>query len=134
MTAIERAVDPAHIRYIEQTLCRQAEIRSRVTDDDLLGKEGVLYQVYGAHQIDLSAEVKRRTGIWSAEPIVKGSAAANALVRLAASILAIDPKELPKEKFERVVDLVTKRGVSDVPGSIDHAVCLLADDLEPFIG
>ncbi len=77
---------PAHICYIEQDLGRQVETRTRVTDDDLVGKEGCLFQVYGAHQIDLSAEVRRRTGIWSAEPIIKGSAAANALVRLAASI------------------------------------------------
>ncbi len=42
--------DPAHLRYTEQDLGHQIEIRTRVTDDDLLGKEGVLNQVYGSHQ------------------------------------------------------------------------------------
>jgi hypothetical protein len=39
------------------------------------------------HRVDLSPELRSRTGIWGADPIVKGSAAINTLLKFAATLL-----------------------------------------------
>ena len=43
--------DPAQIRFLEQQLGVEAEQVDRVTDDMLVGREGLLYRVYAAHRI-----------------------------------------------------------------------------------
>jgi hypothetical protein len=85
--------DRVQIRFLEQQLSInaprkvEAEYVERVTDDMLAGYEGRPYLVSMKHKVDLSPELRGRTGIWAADPIVKGSAAINTLVKFAATLL-----------------------------------------------
>jgi hypothetical protein len=82
--------DRAPIRFLEHRLSTDAikveAVRvERVTDDMLAAYEGKLYHVSVKHTVDRSPELRGRTGVWTADPIVKGSAAINTLVKLAAT-------------------------------------------------
>lgn len=77
--------DPAQIRFFEDFAGHETTLVERITDESLLGKSGLLLRVHAAHQMDLSPDVKEKTGIWSADAITAGSAGANALVRQAAN-------------------------------------------------
>lgn len=121
--------DAAQIRFLEQQLGVPAEEVDRVTDDMLLGKEGVLYRVFASHRIDLSPEMRNKTGFWAAEPIVKGSAAIHALVKFAATLLPYPEKKLTRETVNLVGDLLTTAKVYDVRGTLWEAVWILAGEL-----
>src|SRR5258705_2331392 len=69
--------DAPQLRFLEQQLKVVAKPVQRVTDDMLAGYDGLLYHVTLPHQIDLSSELRKRTGIWAADPITKGSSAIN---------------------------------------------------------
>jgi hypothetical protein len=122
--------DAAQIRFLEQQLGVKAEQVDRVTDDMLVGREGVLYRVYASHRIDLSPEMRTKTGFWSAEPIVKGSAAINALVKFAATLLPYPEKKLTREIVNAVGDRLTRGRVQDVRGTIWEAVWLLSGEIQ----
>ncbi len=121
--------DPAQIRFLEQQLKVMCEEVDRVTDDMLVGREGALFRVYAAHRIDLSPEMRNKTGFWSAEPVVKGSAAINALVKFAATLLPYPEKKLTREIVNLIGDQLTRKRVYDLRGTLWQAVWLLAGDL-----
>jgi hypothetical protein len=58
--------DHAQIRFAAQFFEAEIQELARVTDDALLGHKGLLIHVTGQHQVDLSPEVRARTGVWSA--------------------------------------------------------------------
>jgi hypothetical protein len=122
--------DPAQIRFLEQQLDVKTQQVDRVTDDMLVGEEGVLFSVYASHRIDLSSEIRNKTGFWSAEPIVKRSAAINAIVRFAATLLPYAEKKLTREIVHAVGDRLTKNRIDDVRGAVWEAVWILSGEIE----
>jgi hypothetical protein len=127
--------DPAQIRFLYQQLdILEEDVQQvdRVTDDMLLGKEGQLFRVFAAHRIDLSPEMRNKTGFWSAEPIVKGSAAINCIVKLATTLLPQPEKKLNRDLLNRIGDELTRKPVEDVRALIWRAVWLLEFPPEPF--
>jgi hypothetical protein len=129
--------DEPQIRFLEQQLGSRTAPRKRidvqrVTDDMLLGNdEGKLYHVFMKHRIDLSDLVRKDTGIWSAEPIVKGSAAINTIVRHAATLLPDVKTPLKREVLDRIGDELTREKISDIRGLIWQAVWMLSGDNPP---
>jgi hypothetical protein len=119
------------IRFLAQHFNAKAETVERVTDDMLAGFEGKIFVVSAKYKVDLSPELRSRTGMWSAEPIVKGSAAVNAIVRHAATLLPGREKTLKRDVIDRVGDLITKGRTDDMRGLIWNAVWLLSGDLAP---
>lgn len=119
--------DPAQTRFLEQMLRTEAEDVERVTDDMLTGQQGRLYRVYAAHRVDVSPEVRGRTGFWSADPVAKGSAAIHALVRYAASL--VSNGKLTRETLELVGNRLVKKKVHDLRGLLWHAVWMLSDEV-----
>jgi hypothetical protein len=108
--------DRAQIRFLEQRLSTDANkveaVRvERVTDDMLAGYEGKLYHVSMKHKVDLSPELRGRTGVWAADPIVKCSPAINALVKFAATLIPGREKTLKREIVDRIGKDITKKGV-----------------------
>ena len=79
--------DAVQIRFVEQLTGLPCETVESVSDDDLFGRDGVLYRVLTSGSLKLSPQVRSKTGIWSLTPIASGSASANALVRAAGAIL-----------------------------------------------
>jgi hypothetical protein len=122
--------DPAQIRFLEQQLDVKTQQVDRVTDDMFVGEEGVLFSVYASHRIDLSSEIRNKTGFWSAEPIVKRSAAINAIVRFAATLLPYAEKKLTREIVHAVGDQLTKNRIDDVRGAVWEAVWILSGEIE----
>lgn len=105
--------DPLQVRFVEQLtgLSREVSedgseiVHSVVTDDDLLGKEGILYRVLFPHSVDLSPQVRNRTGVYSLAPITPGSASANALVRAAADHAG---EKLDRDRLDAVARQIGK--------------------------
>jgi hypothetical protein len=122
--------DPAQLRFMEQQLNKEITYVDEVTDEMLLGYEGLLVWVSAEHHIDISPDVKRHTGIWDAGPILKGSAGAHAIVRHAALILKITEK-LSRETMDFVATEITKHGLEDVRGALWLAVWALTGDTTP---
>jgi hypothetical protein len=105
--------DPAQVSWLEQRLQVSATPIEKVTDASVLGKSNLLLKVYMDKQVDLSDQVRDSVGIWSAQPLVKGSAGLTAAIKYAANLLQI--KELPKD----YVSLVAYRlGKKDHPSLI----------------
>lgn len=123
--------DPAQIRFMEQQLGIPSEVVDRVTDDMLVGQAGRLYRVYATHRIDLSPEMRNKTGFWEARAIVKGSSEIAALVKHAATLIAFPEKKLTRELINLVADKLTKGRIYDVRGTIWEAVWLLSGDVLP---
>jgi hypothetical protein len=121
--------DRAQIRFLEQRLDREAVVVEKVTDAMLMGKESLLYRVNAPHRLDLSPDVKNKTGIWSADALTKGSAGINALVKFAASLLGLDAK-LPRESVEIVGTEVTRSAIEDIPGAVWQSVWLLSGEVK----
>jgi hypothetical protein len=121
--------DRAQIRFAEQLLDLVCQDREIVKDDDLLGKdENLLLRVTSSNCIDLSPDVKKKTGIWSIQPLESGSAGMNALVRVASEILG---EEKPvKEKLEAVSREVCRESeIVDIRGALWEAVWQLTGDV-----
>jgi hypothetical protein len=121
--------DRAQIRFLEQLVNKKAQMVDRVTDDMLLGHEGLIFHVTMKHQVDLSPELRARTGIWAAEPITKGSAAINTLVKFAATFVPGGDKDLKREVLDRVGDELTKKKIIDLRATIWKAVWLLTGEV-----
>jgi hypothetical protein len=116
--------DPAQVRFAEQVLGIPAVHLDVLRDEDVLGKEGSrLYHIDHARGLDLSPNTKLTVGIWSLEPIEKGSAGANALVKFAASLLDI-PVE--RKVAQLIADELVSEELGDIRAAIWQAVWLLS--------
>jgi hypothetical protein len=127
--------DRAQIRFLEHRLSTDANevvaVRvERVTDDMLAGCEGKLYHVSMKHKVDLSPELRGRTGVWAADPIVKCSAAINALVKFAATLIPGREKTIKREIVDRIGEDITKKGVPDMAAELCR-VSLWLEAIEP---
>ncbi len=120
--------DRVQVRFLEQYLNQEAVDTEKVTDDLLLGTETCLRRVSATHRLDLSPDVKARTGIWSADPLTKGSSGLNALVKFAGSLLEIE--KLSRESVELVGAEVMRKPIDDIPGAIWQAVWVLTGPME----
>lgn len=121
--------DPAQLAFIAEELETPIEEVDRVTDDMLVGQSGHLYKVFAGHRIDLSPEMRSKTGFWSAEPITRGSAAINVIVKYAAAILPFEGK-LTREQVDIVGDQVVKNRIVDVRVAISESMWLLTGEIK----
>jgi hypothetical protein len=112
-------------RFAEQVLGIPCAYAEAVGDEDLLvDDQPKLFRVLSAKHTTLSPQVKDQTSFWSLDPIEKGSAGANAIVRYAATILDADKPE--KELVERLADHLAASGtIEDVRVALWTAVWLL---------
>jgi hypothetical protein len=117
--------DEAQVRFMSHWLDVEPFRVDRITDETLLGKEKLLLHVPAKYLIDVSPEVRQRTGFWSADPITKGSAAINALVKFAVTLLD-DGKERKREIIEIIGDEMTRKPIDDIRGAM--WACGLAAD------
>lgn len=123
--------DAAQLRLLSDELDVEIERVDRVTDDMLVGQTGNLFHVFAGHRIDLSPEMRGKTGFWSAEPIVKGSAAINVIVKYAAAILPFQGK-LTREQMDIVGDgvLYGMKKIISVNAAIAEAMWLLTGEIK----
>ena len=70
-----------------------------------------LFRVESPRFVILSPQIKEATGFWSLDPLVKGSAGANAIVRYAATLLGIEKPD--KDLVERFADMLATEGAMD---------------------
>ena len=82
--------NPPQIKFAERYLTdiHQADVKCQsvelVNDDMVQGKdEPLLYRVDRLRHIELAPNVKSKVGLWSLDPIERGSSGANAIVRFA---------------------------------------------------
>jgi hypothetical protein len=122
--------DVPQVRFLEQRLKVTAKPVQRVTDDMLAGYSGLLYHVTLPHQVDLSPELRQRTGIWAADLITKGSSAINTLVKFAASRITHE-HVLNRETIDRVANELLKTQFLDIRALICKAVSILLGSLPP---
>jgi hypothetical protein len=121
--------DPAQVRFAEQILGIPCHHVDQLRDEDILGKEGLLlYRVDAPRNLELSPNTKALVGVWSLEPIEKGSAGAYALVRYAATLLDIP---INKVLVQRTADELLTKDVEDVRATIWQAVWLLTGPCPP---
>lgn len=131
--------DAHQIRFAEQFLSLahntkvEHEAVELVIDDMLLGKdEPKLYLVERSSFIDISPNVKGKTGIWSLDLIEKGSAGINAIVRHAARLLELEKPD--KSLMLRVGNEIIKDSdtkgrrylVGDIRAAVWNAVWMLS--------
>src|SRR5271157_5721935 len=57
--------DAIQIRFMEQLTGLQCETRERVCDDDLFGKDGILIRLLTGNTLELSAQLRAKTGVWA---------------------------------------------------------------------
>jgi hypothetical protein len=109
-------------RLAEQVLgvyCQQADTLS--DSDMLVDDQPKLFRVFSAKHVTLSPQVKDMTSFWSLDPIEKGSAGANAIVRYAATLLDVDKPS--KDVVERLADhLATSGTIEDIRVALWTAV------------
>ena len=112
--------DKAQIRFAEQVLGIDCVEVQKITDEDVLGhEEHLLLRVSSSHQIDLSPDIKKKTGIWSIHPLDGGSAGMNALVRFACETIGDKPD---KEKIAAISAQMCKEGeITDIRGALWEA-------------
>lgn len=123
--------DPVQVRFAEFLLNTPAVEQESLKDENFLGQEGnLLYHIRHIRHLDVSDNVKPKIGIWSLNPIVRGSAAASSLVRFAAQLQG---GEFSKERLKEVADEITKEESNDLRATLWRAVWLLTDPHpEPF--
>jgi hypothetical protein len=98
--------DAAQLRFLSEELGVEIERVDRITDDMLVGQSGRLLHVFAGHRIDMSPEMRGKTGFWSAEQITKGSAAINVIVKYAAALMG--QAKLTREQLDIVGDQVIR--------------------------
>jgi hypothetical protein len=119
--------DPAQVRFAEQILGVPCKFVETLHEEDLLGKEEpLLYRVDSARCMELSPNTKALAGIWCLDPIEKGSAGANAIVKYAATILDLAAEA---KLVQRVADQLLAREITDVRAAIWDAAYLLTGPL-----
>ena len=114
--------EPLQVRFAEQALgmpCRPAE---RVDDASLLEGGPCLLSVTTGRVVDLSDAVRARASMWSLGPVRRGSAAALAIARHAASLLGREPG---REEARAVADELAAGGVGDIRAAVWRAAWLL---------
>jgi hypothetical protein len=121
--------DSAQLSFLSDELNSPVEKVDRVTDDMLVGESGKLFHVYAAHRIDLSPEMRGKTSFWSAEPIIKGSAAIHVIVKYAAGILAY---KISRDEITIVSEAVARnlKTISSVNVAIWEAVWVLTGEVK----
>jgi hypothetical protein len=125
--------DPMQIRFAEQFLSAHFTVPIKheavacVNDEHVLGKdEPQLLLVERSSLIDLSPNVKAKTGIWSLDLIKPGSAGVNAIVRSAAELMGMEKPD--KATVQRVADEIVD-GLYDIRAGIWDAAWLLSGPL-----
>lgn len=122
--------DPTQERFVERFLGLTSQLKDNIRDEDLLGlSDPVLFRVEHARNLELSPQVRNKTGLYSLEPLTKGSAGVFAIVREAATILGM---EYNQELVANVADLLCKEPIYDVPATVWQAVWLLTGPILEF--
>jgi hypothetical protein len=119
--------DRAQLRFMEQCTGVEAVTVEKITDDAVLGQDGLLLRVYASHRVDLSPDVKAKTGIWSADSILRGSSGANAIVKQAAVMLGL--QKIDHEIVEQISWTFPKEGIDDIRGSLWHSIWSLTGEV-----
>lgn len=119
-------------RLAEQILDTPCVYTETLTDADMLA-DGTpkLFRIFSSKAAStLSPQVRDNTTLWSLDPIEKGSAGANAIVRYAATLLGIDKPD--KELVERFADQLATSGlIQDIRVALWSAVWLLTGPNPP---
>jgi len=118
--------DPVQTRFAEQFFgvpCKEVDV---VRDEDILKDTPTLYQVLISKSIEISPELRLKTGIWSLSPVVKGSASATAVIKSAMEILDV---KLDKESVNRACDILTEEEIGDVRAALWNAVWVIAGEI-----
>lgn len=116
--------DAAQVRFVEQLLDKPCQFMEHLTDNELLAEDSSrLFRVEASRFVNLSPNLQAKVGFWSLEPIERGSAGANAIVRYAATILGIEKPD--KTRIQRTADLLASEGIEDLRVAIWKAVWLL---------
>ena len=123
--------DRAQVLWMEHVAGIPSVQVAKVTDEMLLSKDASLYRVRLDHHIDISSDVKARTGIWSADPIIKGSAALNHLVKFAHTLLPHNPPALTREQVATVGAAVMRYDVVLVQAAIGRAMTAICGPMLP---
>ena len=123
--------DFAQQRLAEQILGTPCVFAEVLTDADMLvDSEPKLRHVLSSKAATLSPQVRDNTAFWSLDPIEKGSAGANAIVRYAATLL--DMEKPNKDHVERVADTLASSGtIEDIRVALWTAVWLLTGPMPP---
>jgi hypothetical protein len=117
--------DAVQQRFAEQVIGVPCKLVETVVDEDLLVDEHPkLFRVMSSKVVTLSPQVRDSTAFWSLDPIEKGSAGANAIVRYAATLLDIEKPD--KDLVERHADTLAASGtIVDLRVALWSAVWLL---------
>ena len=118
-------------RLAEQILGLSCVFADTITDANLLVDDTPkLFRVFSSKAVTLSPQVKYNTAFWSLDPIERGSAGANAIVRHAATLLDMDKPD--KDLVERLADtLATSGTIEDIRVALWTAVWLLTGTMPP---
>ena len=115
--------DPAQVRFAEQVLGMSCQLVEKVDDMVLLSGGPCLLHIATPKAADLSEAVRVATAFWSLGPMTRGSAGATALVRHAASLLAMEEPE--RGALRRLADRLAGDGIDDIRVAVWKAVWLL---------
>lgn len=124
--------DAIQIRFVEQLTGLQCETRERVTDDYLFGKDGILVRLLTANGLDLSPQLRSKTGVWALVPVTPGSVSTNAIVRIAAEILGAKLKKEELDSTSRYVGRLFERDeVADLRVGLWETLWIMSAPLPP---
>lgn len=123
--------DEPQQRFAEQVLDVPCVFMEGVVDEDLLTEDSPkLFRVESSRLVVLSPQVKETVAFWSLDPLEKGSAGANAIVRYAASLLGMEKPD--KDFVERIADILATGGsIDDTRVALWTAVWLLTGPKPP---
>ena len=123
--------EPVQQRFAENLLGISCDYKVSVGDFDLQSDgQPKLVRTTSSSNVVLSPQVKDHTAFWSLDPIEKGSAGANAIVRYAASLLSLD--KVDNRLIERLADILASSGtIDDLEVALWKAVWLLMGDVPP---
>jgi len=114
--------DPFQVRFAEQALGMPCRAEEHVDDTMLLTGRPCLLCVTTGRVVDLSQAVRDKASFWTVGPIRRGSAAALAIVRHAASLVG---KEVGKEDARLAADELASEGIGDIMAAIWRAAWIL---------
>jgi hypothetical protein len=124
--------DAIQIRFVEQLTGLQCETRERITDDDLFGKDGILVRLLTTNGLDLSPQLRSKTGVWALVPVTPGSVSANAIVRVAAEISGTKLKKEELDSMSRYVGRLFEHDkVADLRVGLWETVWAMSAPLPP---
>lgn len=120
--------DPLQIRFVEQLTGQTCKTVDAVTDEDVLGKEGMLFRILTVQGLNLSQAMRQVTGVWTVAPIQPNSIAASRIIQAASRIRNDDNVE--RETLESAAKNLGKsfeRGeIADLRVGLWNAVWLLS--------